>query len=131
MKTLCLNAALFLFIISLGAQNAMVADSATVIIKNISHKKITFYMASIKGYTIGGKKLKPSKSHEFKIPLTGSNLFRFNIYTDRKRQNRYSVEPMDYFEQVSEMKIEAGTYLYEIDLNEDASSLNIKLTKTR
>ena len=104
-------------------------DSATIIIKNVSSQKFYEYRAAIKGQIIEGRNLKSGQSNKFKVAVNENNIFRFTIYLDKKHQKKYSIEPIDYFSQVSEMKINSGRYEYLIDIDKKDDSLSIKLTK--
>ena len=121
---------ILLFFISHATYAFYIQDSATIILKNVSHFKFTQYIAAIKGQTIGGENLKSGDSTKFKIPLSGTDVYRFTIYLDKKHSDKYSVEPMDYYELVSQMNISKGTYTYYIDIKKKDGSLSIKLIKT-
>ena len=116
------------------SQTGAEKDSVTIILKNISNKEFTEYKVSIKGQFIGGDKLKSGQSIKVKIPLTGQDLYRFTIYIDEKLQDKYSIEPADYFELVSKMKLEKnGIYRYLINIDyvgDEGGSLYVKLERT-
>ena len=112
------------------AQSSTLSDSAIISLRNNSKFVFYEYKAIIGGHFIGGTNLKPGKTKAFRIPLPVDNLYRFVVYTDRKHQDRHSIEPMDYFDQVSTLKIEKGTYTYVITMPGDSSSMAIKLFKT-
>ena len=128
MKRYCL-----LFLLSITAftygQVSNKNDSVTIIIENVSKFKFEQYLAVINGHTISGKTLMPGKSATFKIPLAGKDLYRFTIYLDRKKEDKYSIEPLDYYSQISDLEITKGTYKYSIDIKERDAPLSIKLEK--
>jgi hypothetical protein len=105
-------------------------DSATIIIKNVSKYKFTKYLVAIKGQTAGGLNLKPGQSSKFKIANSDNKLYRFTVYLDKQCQDKYDIPPIDYFSQVSEMEINAGTYTYLIDIDKKDVALLVKLVKT-
>ncbi len=106
-------------------------DSVIVIFKNASQKDFIEYRAVINGQTISGRNLQTGDSIHFKIAIKGTNVYRFTIYTDKDLQQKYSIEPIDYFDQVSKLKIKSGEYQYFININEKGGYLDIKLKKNK
>ncbi len=92
------------------------SDSATIILKNTSHNIFTKYIVVIQGQLLGGEKLKPNESSSYRIKISDNKIYRFCIYIDKKTENKYSIEPFDYYNQVSELKIEKGEYTYFINV---------------
>lgn len=118
-------------LLSFGQTINKLDSSVTIIIKNNSKSVFYDYLAVVKGQTIGGKNLESGQSAKFKIKLVDSKLYRFLIYLDKGHQEKYSIEPIDYFSQVSELKIETGVYTYCININNKVNGLDIKLSKTK
>jgi hypothetical protein len=110
-------------------QRNVVPDSVTIIIENVGSVQFKEYLAVVKGQLIGGQDLQPGQSARFKISLSNSNVYRFVIYLDKNHKEKYSIEPMDYFAQVSDMQIIGGSYKYIIGLDNKEGGLSIKLVQ--
>ncbi len=130
MKRLPIISIILFFQLDLFGQIKAQADSAIIIIKNISKSKFCEYQASIQGEFIFGKNLKPGNSEKYKIAIKESKLYKFMVCLDSKCQQKYTIQPMDYFSQVSEIKISKGTYTYLIDIDKKDGALLVKLVKT-
>ena len=95
----------------------------------LSEATVEKYIALINGQTVGGENLKPGQLIHFRIATKGNNVYRFNIYTDKNFQERYSIEPMDYPDQVSKTILTSGKYIYLINIKEKEDVLDILLKK--
>jgi hypothetical protein len=126
MKTIALIGFYILFCLPSIAQ----ADSATVILKNISNQKIKTFMIGFDNQIVGASNLKPGDSTICKVHLTG-NVNNGRVYAKTKK-NVYNIQPMDYPDQVSKEILKKGTYLFLIGIkNEEGGYLDIEVKKVK
>jgi hypothetical protein len=123
---------LFIGVISITSavgQTARTAcDSVNIIFKNGSASEIMLVHAVIKSKEVAFKNVKAgAQTPSFKICASDPELFRFSVFKDDP-EDKDSIEPMDYFEQVSEEKLISGTYQYTIAYDK-SGLLKISLKK--
>lgn len=105
-------------------------DSATFILKNVSKHELKRIRAIIKGKNVEFFNIKPnSETPAFKVCLGWIDHYRFAVYKDNL-EDKETIEPSQYYAQISKEKIEQGTYVYYIGYDkEDVLEISLKKIK--